>query len=220
MHTTIIFDMDMTLCYPVERFDDVFFEVFGTSIESCQPEWFERITIDGVCTDKEAIDHCFPTCSAAEKERLFQELSRQWALSQRLYEGVLGLPQKLKDKYACRVGIMTNGPSAFQHAILDHLGLKDVFDFCYASGDNGIGIRKPSESLINLLQEKEDIIPDRALFVGDSFNKDIKPAIKCGWSGLLVAPTNSNARRCTFADVHEAIQSGSCLEINWMDLHD
>ncbi|ABU73943.1 HAD family hydrolase [Vibrio campbellii] len=219
MYNTIVFDMDMTLCYPTKCFDEVFFEVFKAPIDSCQPEWFEKITINGVCTGKEAVDHCFPAYSAAEKDRLFQELSHQWASHQCLYEGVLSLPKKLKDKYGCRVGIMTNGPSAFQHAILEHLMLKDVFDFCYASGDIGVGIRKPSESLISLLQEKEGIIPDKALFVGDSFNKDIKPAIKCGWSGLLVSPTNSSVQRFTFADVQEAIQSGSCLEINWMELN-
>ena len=218
MFKTIVFDMDMTLCYPQKSFDRIFEDVFETTVESVMPGWCEKVTTDGVCSGEEAVDHCFSDRSSSKRETLFQSFTQQWAESQSLFQGALALPQKLKEKYGCKVGIMTNGPSIFQHAILEHLKLKEAFDFCYASGDEDIGMRKPSEPLIKLLQEKENIDPATALFVGNSIQKDLAPAIQCGWSGLHVTPTNDEDGYVSVASLENAIRNGESLVLNWHNL--
>lgn len=218
MFKTIVFDLDMTLCYPKKRFDRIFEEVFETTVESVMPGWFEKVTIDGVCSGKEPVDHCFAERSSSEREALFQQLTHQWAESQSLFQGVLALPRKLKDRYGCKVGIMTNGPSISQHSILEHLKLKEHFDFCYASGDEGIGMRKPSLSLIKLLQTEVDIDPATALFVGDSVKNDLVPAIQCGWSGLHVTPTDKENCHVSFTALENAIKTRESLTLNWRNL--
>ncbi|ATX75860.1 HAD family hydrolase [Reinekea forsetii] len=218
MFKAIVFDMDMTLCYPRKEFDNIFKNIFNKTVESVMPGWLEKITIDGPCSGQEAVDYCFSDYSLSERQLLFQSLTQQWADAQELFHGVPDLPRKLKDRYGCKVGIMTNGPSVTQHAILDHLKLIENFDFCYASGDDNIAMRKPNDGLITLLQERENIVPSEALFVGDSVLKDLAPAIRCGWSGLHVDPTNAQDCYVTFKSLEKATRSGECLTLNWANL--
>ncbi|CCO45003.1 conserved hypothetical protein [Vibrio nigripulchritudo SOn1] len=220
MFKTIVFDMDMTLCYPTVSFEQVFEKTFNVSMASVRTEWLNKITFDGACTGLEAVEHCFPELSVTDAEKKFHELNARWALSQSLYSGVKELPQKLREKYQCRVGILTNGPSACQHAILDQFGFKDAFDFVYASGDDEIAMRKPNPKLIQALESIENIDPYSALFVGDSFEKDISPALQCGWKGIHVNPSLDSVEHVAFDTFEECANTKECLTINWRHLSD
>lgn len=218
MFKTIVFDLDMTLCYPTERFDDVFNNVFGTTLESVMPTWMEMVSIDGACTGIEAIESCFPERDRKERVALFTAFTQRWAEVQTLYHGVHSLPDRLREQYQCRVGIMTNGPSVFQHSVIEALGLNKTFDFWYSSGDASIALRKPNNALVKLLEQKERIDPASALFIGDTLEKDIAPAIACGWSGLHVNPTDSKTGPMSFSAFEKLMDTGRCVSVNWSQL--
>ncbi|WP_257098612.1 HAD family hydrolase [Pseudovibrio flavus] len=134
----------------------------------------------------------FPHYAPKDIDATFQRMVDGWAKAQRLFDGVDELVGALRNTHeSCKLGILTNGPSAFQWAVMNELGLPALFDFCHASGDADFGIRKPSQEALELIERRYGVAPQRCLFTGDSWKNDIEPAQKRGWQAVQVSPSTS-----------------------------
>ena len=79
--------------------------------------------------------------------------------------------------------LLTNGKSYEQREKLAKLGLENLFEL-YISGETHISKPK-AEAFINVL-EKENIVANETMMIGDSLHYDINPANKLGMKTCLV----------------------------------
>ncbi|MGP0583851.1 HAD family hydrolase [Paenibacillus timonensis] len=81
-----------------------------------------------------------------------------------------------------RLGIITNGYSHLQHAKIDLLHLRPLFDVIVVSGD--VEIRKPERRIYELALERLDSLPGETVIVGDHPRNDIWGAAQVGIRGI------------------------------------
>lgn len=84
--------------------------------------------------------------------------------------------KELKKKY--RLGVLSNGDSASQHAKITYLGLDDMFDHVIVSGD--FGIHKPDVRIFQKAAEIMELECSEIAMVGDTYFTDISGAIQAG----------------------------------------
>ena len=82
------------------------------------------------------------------------------------------------------VGLITNGPADIQRQEVNSLGIAHRFDHILIEGEMGIG--KPHESVFQRALELAKASAAEALFVGNSYDHDIRPAIAAGWQTYWV----------------------------------
>ncbi|MGQ7310618.1 HAD family hydrolase [Microbacterium arabinogalactanolyticum] len=92
------------------------------------------------------------------------------------------------------IGLITNGPSAFQREKLRTVGIDGLFDVVVASGD--IGVLKPDAEIFRHALDRAGVLPAASLHVGDSFTADVMGAVGAGLSAFwlnrerIAAPPN------------------------------
>ena len=94
----------------------------------------------------------------------------------RLFDGTRELLSELKARY--RLGLLTNGPAEMQREKINALKLEDLFEAIVVSGE--VGIYKPDARVFQHLLEKLQVSPQRALYVGDSYEMDVVGAKEAG----------------------------------------
>ncbi|MBA4012345.1 MAG: HAD family hydrolase [Phenylobacterium sp.] len=77
-----------------------------------------------------------------------------------------------------RLGIVTNGESAFQRRHIDALGLSALVDEVLVSEEEGL--RKPDPRLFARAAERLGVSPGQCLFVGDNPSADVLGAAAAG----------------------------------------
>lgn len=95
-----------------------------------------------------------------------------------------------KDRFEA-IGIITNGPSAHQRGKLKALGMDKWIDenLVIVSGDYIYS--KPDREIFLIAEEKTGKKGKDIIYVGDSYRKDILPAVKLGWTTILLNRDNS-----------------------------
>jgi putative hydrolase of the HAD superfamily len=93
-----------------------------------------------------------------------------------LVDGAVETLEYLKDKY--ELGILTNGFRKTQIVKMKSSGIFDYFSILVSSED--VGFPKPDEKIFNyaILMSKKS--KDEIVYIGDDFENDILPAIRCG----------------------------------------
>ncbi len=100
-----------------------------------------------------------------------------------LFPDALDLLDYLKPKYP--MGLITNGPADIQRQEIATLNLGAYFEpRIYIEGEMGEG--KPLASVFGRAREAVGLEPHEILFVGNSFDHDIAPAIQYGWRTVWV----------------------------------
>lgn len=94
-----------------------------------------------------------------------------------LSEGALELIKKLK-KDGIKVGICTDLTSHIQHRKLRKLGIAPYIDAFVSSEE--ADAEKPDKAIFNLILEKLNVKPNEAVYVGDSYKKDVLGADNVG----------------------------------------
>lgn len=102
-----------------------------------------------------------------------------------LSEGALALIKRLK-KDGIRIGICTDLTSHIQHRKLRKLGIAPFIDAFVSSEE--ADAEKPDRRIFDLLLKKLDAAPDEALYVGDSYKKDIVGAAASGMFPIWYNP--------------------------------
>lgn len=89
-----------------------------------------------------------------------------------------------------RLGIITNGPADHQRQKCRVLGLDRWIpaDHIIVSGD--CGILKPDPAIFRLAQAQAGLDPAASLYVGDSYENDVKGALGAGWQSFWLNRRN------------------------------
>ncbi len=88
---------------------------------------------------------------------------------------------KLMDKY--KLGLVTNFaycPGA--HQILDRFKLRPYFKVIVISGE--VGLKKPSKKIFGITLSKLSTSAEKAVFVGNDYEADIKGAVNAGMKSV------------------------------------
>lgn len=95
----------------------------------------------------------------------------------RLFPEAQEVLDDLSQKYP--LGLITNGPADIQNQEIDSLGIRMKFKWILIEGEMGEG--KPLLSVFRRAERLAGLMPQELLFVGNSLNHDIRPAIEAGW---------------------------------------
>ena len=122
------------------------------------------------------------------RDKVMEELSdffcSRYLTGLRLYEDVTVL-EKLTGYH---VGIITNGAhdahTDSQLSKVRHLGLSERIQSLTISGE--IGVRKPNLEIFRVACERADVLPEEAMFIGDSVQNDIVGANRAGMISVLI----------------------------------
>jgi len=95
----------------------------------------------------------------------------------RAFDGMAALLLVLRQR-GMKLGIVTNGETAFQTRHVEALGLADMVDAILISQTEGL--RKPDAALFRRAAQKLGVAPQSCLFVGDNPQADILRAHSAG----------------------------------------
>lgn len=191
MLNTVFFDLDGTLCHPRTRFRAVLAAscapVFAAHpdlpAEALLYAWSAAIEAPGPSLVAPSLARAFAMCSLvvpqAVVEECAQALLSNWVAEQ---EWVPGAPDVLETLVGggVRLGIITNGPSDAQRAVITKLGLERWCRWTLVSGDADIGVRKPEPGVFTLALARAGVAGSSAWFVGDAPVNDIQGAARVG----------------------------------------
>ena len=236
MIKAVFFDLDETLCDSDTAWNIAVKETFQRLCE-CEPDVSEEAITEAWTAVHQKLFQQLDAgkCSMAEvRDRrfgcLFKELSlpidsvmealsdffcSRYLTGLRLYEDVT----VLEELQAYHVGIITNGAhddhTDSQLSKVRHLGLTERIQSLTISGE--IGVRKPNLEIFKVACERADVLPEEAIFVGDSVQNDIVGANRAGItsvlinrkSDVLIPKTADEQPDYTISNLHEVF---SCLE--------
>lgn len=99
-----------------------------------------------------------------------------------LFDDAVPTVSALRDR-GLRTGIISNF-EGWLAKLLDHLGIRELFDVVAISGD--LAIEKPDPRIFRWAMEEAGVGPEQSLHVGDSPNFDAQPAHDLGMVGVLL----------------------------------
>lgn len=205
MIKAVFFDLDGTLCDSDTAWDtaqrdmfqllrkhypDVSEETLTAAWRTIHQELFQQLN-DGKCSMAEVRDRRFE-CLFKEldlpigkiTEELNDFLGSRYLTSLRLYDDVT----VLEELQAYHVGIITNGAhdehTDSQLSKVRHLGLSERIQSLTISGE--IGIRKPKVGIFKVACERAEVLPEEAIFVGDTVENDIVGANRAGMTSVFI----------------------------------
>ncbi len=190
MSVTLFFDLDGTLCHPRTPFLPIFLESCAPLIASPSVDtqallraWAEALEAPGHSTTAGGLTRALAACGAPADEQVVAScacsLAANWAAAQELAPGAESTLAELAGRYP--LGIITNGPSDSQHAVIAALHLERFFRWRIVSGDATVGIRKPQRGIFDLALTISVSQPQDMWYVGDSLVNDIAGAAGAGW---------------------------------------
>src|SRR5690242_15451798 len=145
--------------------------------------WAEALEAPGHSTTAGCLARALATCGAPAPEQLVASCARSlaaaWAAAQELAPGAESTLASLAERYP--LGIITNGPSDSQHAVIVALHLERFFRWRIVSGDATVGIRKPQRGIFDLARAMSASQPEHTWYIGDSPVNDIAGAAGAGW---------------------------------------
>ena len=157
----------------------------------------------------EALDRHYPALAAGDidlptfrKLRLADALEPWGPLEQELLEAYILEKARVADEMApaagavatlrrlrargIRVGVLTNGPSAFQRRKLEVSGVGRELDAIAVSGE--LGVAKPDIRAFELALGLLGTAPHETAMVGDSLENDVRGAIRAGLARAIWLP--------------------------------
>ncbi len=190
MSAPLFFDLDNTLCQPRTPFLPIFLESCAPLIHSVSDDtslllqaWAGALEAPGPSTTARCLERALATCGVSVPAPLIASCARslvdEWAGAQELAPGVAPTLAYLAQRHP--LGIITNGPSDAQHAVIAALRLEDVFRWRIVSGDAAVGIRKPQPGIFDLARALSGGQPADTWYIGDSLVNDIAGAAAVGW---------------------------------------
>lgn len=191
MVKAIFFDLDGTLCEPVVPFAEVFGEAMApllaqrpdVEMKDVAPIWSAALAVPGPSTTATCLGRVLRDCGIEDKgalaEHLAARLNKRWAASQRLLPGTRSVLERLQHGWP--LGLITNGPSDAQRAVLAALDLQPYFRWLLVSGDADVGARKPDPAIFAHALALAACPPAAALYVGDSPANDVAGAAAAAW---------------------------------------
>lgn len=124
------------------------------------------------------------TCPLDLYQQLFLELDQNghvWTKTSVLFPETRHMLEQLR--VSCRLGLITNGRSDLQRAVINHHQLQTFFDPILISEE--VGLSKPNPELFLRPLINWELAPENVLFIGDHPLHDTKGAEAVGMTGIL-----------------------------------
>jgi len=192
--TTLIFDLDGTLCRYKTEIEEGLLETFGIA----EPDELPLTPADyqegfGVAFDR-AVEGKVDRPEMEFRTRIFFDLLKDKGYSEgkitdlglkfarirenslTLYDDVSKLFEKLSDKF--KLGLLTNGPSNLQRRKIDALEIESWFDEIIVSGEYDLA--KPDPRIFYIAMDKLDCGPEETVYIGNSLKYDVIGANNAG----------------------------------------
>lgn len=113
------------------------------------------------------------------------------------FDGVVEVLIQLKDKF--KLGLITNAYDGVeQRKRIAFSGLYNYFDEILISGD--IGVYKPDPNVFHTLLNRIGVVPENAIYIGDSIKHDVAGANSAGMKSVLFS--KNSKRSCSEAHFH------------------
>jgi putative hydrolase of the HAD superfamily len=207
--TTVIFDMDGTLIKHTWRLSQLTETLFARFADPLAPlthdEFFEcfwprnedmwYMMVDGVLDGDTAARYSYVnTLRALRKDiTLAEEMVNCWnelVLEEAIpFADMAAVLAAVRARY--RVGILTNGFTTLQRGKIKRHGLEAQVDFTLVSEE--AGYHKPDRRLfLAALKLAGEVLPEQALFVGDSLVADIQGATAAGLTPIFMRPADDS----------------------------
>jgi putative hydrolase of the HAD superfamily len=208
--TTVIFDMDGTLIKHTWRLSQLTETLFARFADKLAPlthdEFFEcfwprnedmwYMMVDGVLDGDTAARYSYVnTLRALRKDiTLAEEMVSCWnelVLEEAIpFADMAAVLAAVRARY--KVGILTNGFTTLQRGKIKRHGLEAQVDFTLVSEE--AGYHKPDRRLfLAALKLAGDVLPEQALFVGDSLIADIQGAAAAGLTPIFIRAADDSA---------------------------
>jgi putative hydrolase of the HAD superfamily len=100
--------------------------------------------------------------------------------STEIHSGVKSLLSKLSENH--KIGILTNGDSRVQKMKVEEHNLRQFVDEVLIS--NELGCRKPEKEIFEIAKNR--LRSENYIYVGDTFDEDIRPARKTGFKTIYI----------------------------------
>lgn len=172
----VIFDLDDTL-YSEKQYIKNGYKKIGEFLENEDAEsklW--NYFLEG----KPAIDAYLEEINETDKKTDCLKIYREQIPKIKLYDGVLRLIYKLKNK-GIKVGIITDGRPEGQRNKLKALGLDEIIDDIIITDElGGTQFRKPNDISFRIMQNRWRLPYEQIIYVGDNLNKDFQAPQQLG----------------------------------------
>ena len=127
----------------------------------------------------ESIDISIDTGTAQAFQQQYERNQGQL----KMFSEVPSVMEALKEKEIL-VGMITNGPVEHQHRKISSLGLTSHIPANLIFVSDGVGVAKPNPDIFHHVRERINILPQRILYVGDSWENDIVGPSLAGWQSV------------------------------------
>jgi len=140
---------------------------------------------------------------------LVQELSRTYVASQRAGHPLAPGARLLVERARAvgPIALVTNGPPDVQRLKLSQTAMAEMFDAVVISGELGLG--KPDPEVFHHATRSLGVAHDRAVMVGDSWERDIEGALEAGLRAVWLShgrpAPKSDARVATARSAGEVV---------------
>lgn len=197
--TDIFFDLDHTL-WDFEKNSALTFELIFSKLR-CKVELEDflvyynpinqrcwKLYRENKISEKELrrqrLIQTFNSMNVQIKEKKLKEISNLYIENlpkfPYLFDGANDLLNHLKKKY--RLHVITNGFHKVQNFKIKNSGLKPYFNFIFTA--EKVGFKKPNPKIFETAMKTAGSTPCSSLMIGDSFEADIKGALKLGMQAL------------------------------------
>mgnify|MGYP000339076802 CR=1 FL=1 len=103
------------------------------------------------------------------------------------FDGVVEILAQLRERF--RLGLITNAyDGVVQRKRIAVSGLENYFDEILISGD--IGLYKPDPQVFHILLNRIGVVPEKAIYIGDSIKHDVAGANSAGMKSVLFSKSS------------------------------
>ena len=201
--SVLFFELDGTLCLPTVPFPEVFLRCTAPLLAQVPhgtrrdllAAWTAALLLPGPSTTAGCLARAPAACGLPDPGSntagsLAANLNAEWAAAQQVLPGVLNLLSDLGARWP--LGLISNGPSDAQRAVIAHLDLESHFDWIVISGDPDVGVRKPDPRIFTQAVARAGVPPAASLYVGDSAVNDVAGAASAGLRTCWVNPSGQS----------------------------
>ena len=184
--SVIYFDLDGTLITYGKDFHPLFEEALGFEVSKEVHDYWKEHLLSNIKDMKkepyrnalEKVEQKFELSiepEEAAKRRIETELD-----STKIHQGMKELVEELSEEH--KIGILTNGVEEVQRRKIEKFGLDSLVDEIIIS--NPEGVRKPDIKIFELAKER--LKGDNYIYIGDTFEEDVKPAKEVGFKTIYI----------------------------------
>jgi len=187
VETAIYFDLDGTLITYGRDFDKIFESALGFEVSQEVHDYWTEQLLDNI--EKIEEKPVYKAIKSTKKEfdldidpkKSTEKYIGEEVSSTQVFPQLKELVQNLSDNH--KIGILTNGVGKVQMKKIEEHSLQEYVDEVIIS--NPEGVRKPNKEIFELAKER--LPAENHIYMGDTFEEDIKPARKAGFKTIYVS---------------------------------